>query len=453
MQVRVQCNPEGLKEELFRSLGVGVGAPRMSLLASSAAAHLLLLSGLVVLPLTVPAPPLPPRQPQPEPTEIRIENHIYLVTRLPEGRDLGLRPHPALAQIRARGATMRAKVWHRPGLRAFVIPRSNAPASVEQILIQPDFPVDLKPQTANIPDLEILASMPSVARFRRPFIAPGQGPAGSSVSGLPAESGLAAHSASPSDLSRLKAPEITLPPGPPLFIETPGVPLSQSGDPVDIVALNPLAKPLESRVLVPAGNLLPEGLGQADLETSFDKLSPILEAARGGGMPGGGSAVVLEKPVVIDRSPSGTFDAVIVQSSAAASEGAGLLTGRPIYTVYIAVGARKDWTLSFSVPEPALAPSGSGPVVQLGRVPLVRAPWPSHLVVPPVSWTAQEKYILIQGVVTEAGHFEDLRAVGAIQEHLGEALIECLSQWVFRPAQRDDRAVAVQAVLKIPGGG
>ena len=84
----------------------------------------------------------------------------------------------------------------------------------------------------------------------------------------------------------------------------------------------------------------------------------------GGGTPGnavsgiaiGGGGVSTSGPIpkggVQRRSSNGTFDAVVVQSSSTDPfpESKELLTGRPIYTVYVALGTPKDWALYFCVP-------------------------------------------------------------------------------------------------------
>jgi hypothetical protein len=166
----------------------------------------------------------------------------------------------------------------------------------------------------------------------------------------------------------------------------------------------------------------------------------------GTGTPGGG---------IIVRAPNGAFDTMVVQSSSLDQypEGRALLTGRPIYSVYISAGTARDWTLFFCIPNSKPAPL-NGPVVQLGAsAAQVSAPFPTKLVKPAITLPSWEKYVLVYGVVTPEGHVENLRVVRSIQPEIDKALLASLADWEFRSAKKDGVAVSVEFLLSIPAKG
>jgi hypothetical protein len=159
--------------------------------------------------------------------------------------------------------------------------------------------------------------------------------------------------------------------------------------------------------------------------------------------------------LTINRPPTGTFDAVVVQSSPVDQypESRGLLSGRPIYSVYISMGTARDWTLFFCVPGEK-PQSGTGPVVVLGPMGApVRAPFPTKLLKPAIKLPSYEKYVLVHGLVNKDGKFEGLRLVRPIRPETDQALLAALASWEFRAATRDGVAIAVEFLLSIPATG
>ena len=159
--------------------------------------------------------------------------------------------------------------------------------------------------------------------------------------------------------------------------------------------------------------------------------------------------------LTINRPPAGTFDAVVVQSSPVDQypESRGLLSGRPIYSVYISMGTARDWTLFFCVPGEK-PQSGNGPVVVLGPLGApVKAPFPTKLLKPAIKLPSYEKYVLVHGLVNKDGKFEGLRLVRPIRPETDQALLAALANWEFRAATRDGVAIAVEFLLSIPATG
>lgn len=158
---------------------------------------------------------------------------------------------------------------------------------------------------------------------------------------------------------------------------------------------------------------------------------------------------------IINRSPQGNFDAVVVQAAPTDQypESRGLLSGRPIYSVYFPVGTARDWTLFFCVPGEKPEP-GNGAVINLGAMGRpVKAPYPTKLVKPQITLPSWEKYVLVHGIVNKDGHFENLRVVRSIKPETDRSLLLSLSEWEFRAANREGAPIAVEFLLSIPARG
>ena len=158
---------------------------------------------------------------------------------------------------------------------------------------------------------------------------------------------------------------------------------------------------------------------------------------------------------VINRPPGGTYDAVVIQSSPVDQypESRGLLSGRPIYSVYISAGSARDWTLYFCVPNEK-PPSTNSPVVQIDapQTP-VKAPYAYKLVRPIVTLPTFEKYVLVHGYVTADGHFQSLKIVRAILPEVDNAILAAMADWEFRAATKDGVPIQVEFLLSIPAKG
>ena len=196
---------------------------------------------------------------------------------------------------------------------------------------------------------------------------------------------------------------LILPPTPVLDTTMPKIDMTTAppplpvGDPVDLLALSSRPVPLTDKIVVPAGNVVGRsgdapalaagtGAGPGNGSSTPAPPNPRLAAPASSGSgsqrasvsgPGAAGAFPIPStPVapngsasgtagpsaapsapsiagnIIRRPSNGTFDAVVVQSNAAdqTPEVRQLLTGRPIYTVYVSVGTAKDWALNFCIP-------------------------------------------------------------------------------------------------------
>ncbi|HET8550032.1 MAG TPA: hypothetical protein VFL57_18610 [Bryobacteraceae bacterium] len=153
------------------------------------------------------------------------------------------------------------------------------------------------------------------------------------------------------------------------------------------------------------------------------------------------------------RPPTGKFDAIVVQSVPLEifDDSASLLTGRPVYTVYLAMGTPKDWILQYCVPRDSVASlSPSGNIVRISTPAPLTAPWPTFMVRPPVAVRPGEKYMVVHGLLNDTGKFERVKVVRAGAEDTDARLVLALRSWEFRPAMKDGRPIAVEFLLAVP---
>lgn len=153
----------------------------------------------------------------------------------------------------------------------------------------------------------------------------------------------------------------------------------------------------------------------------------------------------------IKHPPSGIFDVVIMQSSAGdeVPEAEGVLTGSPVYTVYLVVGGDKEWRMQFCL-------SGRAPVktgtyqVNAEETGALTPPYPVSTVVPNSVLTLERpRYSILHGLLTAAGKLRNMVLVESHNAAIAQ-VIPLLDQWQFRPAMRDGQPVEVEVLLAIP---
>lgn len=170
----------------------------------------------------------------------------------------------------------------------------------------------------------------------------------------------------------------------------------------------------------------------------------------GNGAPGNASGTVV-------TPKAGNFDMVVIQSSSLDQfpGGKDMLSGRPIYSVYISIGSSKDWTLFFCVPGQKSGQSVRGEVIvdSTQSAPPIKAPFPTRLVRPSVTIPSFFKYVLVHGYVTETGRFDRLKVVKASTPDADQAILASLAGWEFHGATKDGVAIPVEILLSIPVSG
>jgi hypothetical protein len=435
------------------------------------------------------------------PTQIRIGDRLFFVSQItpppsePKPRETKTRetkpgkarqPSPKSLSLPADliAAAVEAEA-SRPAPRVFIPPEVKKNLISESTLIQPASPPDLIPNVTPLPSFRVWTATRLPPKPLKQFVTPGRPkpPEPQQAAALPLPDFDLVHA---DPVPSVAKAALVLPPTPPPVEMKPPVapqaatPPTPAGEPVNIVSISDRPVAPKENLVVPAGNIVGRtgsgnGRGAIPAAAGGDPTTERSGAAAGGNnaiapgtstgpaMPAGSNAAATASTSgsgtgrVITRSPTGSFDVVVTQSSSLDQfpEGKGLLTGRPIYSVYVSVESSKDWTLFFCVPGEKPAPSSPGTqVVDLTETaPPIRAPYPTRMVRPIVSVPAFYKYILVHGYITETGRVDRLRIVKPTTPAADQAILASLAGWEFRGATRDGVQIAIEFVLSIPVSG
>ncbi|MGQ9919273.1 MAG: hypothetical protein ACUVS7_17865, partial [Bryobacteraceae bacterium] len=169
----------------------------------------------------------------------------------------------------------------------------------------------------------------------------------------------------------------------------------------------------------------------------------------------GGQLVKMEQwpdgTLVLIFPPDGSFDVVVVENAfpEALSDLAKRLSGRPVYTAYLDVGAGREWTLHYCVPGPGQAAQQQGMVVTLEDPPPLHAPYIQRAELPPAEEWASSRYQVFHAFLTDQGKLERVTAVRAATAR-ADSLLKSFSRWQFRPATRSKTAVGIEVLLVVP---
>lgn len=297
-------------------------------------------------------------------------------------------------------------------------------------------------------------------------------------------------------------------PAPPAASELRGTTTETSaGDPLTVLSLSAAPRPLREILVVPPANQLgamPEGAGGSGAPKPGSPPTP--KAASGGqaaavestasaqkppGQAAEESVLSLSRPEIaaplpeavlaplappseepappavpvsparpstlaentrLEHPATGVFD-IVVQSAEADGfpESAGVLTGRPVYSVYLNVGGPREWVLQYCIPAgEARAAEVSGSVVRLSSPSPLVAPYPSVTFRPPVKARPGVPYVMVHGFLESSGRLDSLRVLGIHGSEDAPSIIPVLQQWEFRPATQGGRPVRIEVLLAIP---
>ncbi len=153
----------------------------------------------------------------------------------------------------------------------------------------------------------------------------------------------------------------------------------------------------------------------------------------------------------IEHPPHGVADVVVVQPGPMDGmlDSSGALSGRPVYSVYLQVGASREWILQYCVPGEDQSVTMTGGVVRLAQPSPLVAPYPKVTYLPTLQ-RRSNSYLLIHGYLGPDGRLENLRALRSADREEAVAVLPVLEQWEFRPAMREGRPVRVEILLAIP---
>jgi hypothetical protein len=416
---------------------------------------------------------------------IRIPEQLYLATSGPAAR----RERPVVFKApaaRPEGASGQAKQARQR--RRFELPPVPQQADSDQSLLQPRHQLSSS-AGLRLPEL-FFWSPPPPGGPVKPFVQPGHLQPPSQPARLDTAPRLDVPGVFAAALATPAAPvspgALTLPPPPSLPIrtsisdeQTPSGAATDriQGDPANVLALSASSLPLREYVSVPPGSQVGRtpgavpggtlaGAAEEGAGGSSEAGSGLGSGSGGTGAGGTGAGGAASPPRVLPAAGSalaieatrkeyptnGVFD-IVVQSAGpeGMQESAGVLTGKPVYSVYLQVGGRKEWILQYCVPaSDVLAPAVSGSVVRLGGPARLSAPFPLVTYRPPLVH-GPGKYLMLHGFINPQGRFQELRAIGAHDLLQAELAVGVLSRWEFRPASHGGKPVRVEMLLAIPG--
>ena len=135
-------------------------------------------------------------------------------------------------------------------------------------------------------------------------------------------------------------------------------------------------------------------------------------------------------------------------------EANGVLTGTPVYTVYIEVPeSPRKWVLQYCVPEEKRQSRESAGVIRIKRVervdpPHVLASQPLRVNLPPNN--AAPPSVVVYAKVDEEGNLADSRVIRGADPETDQLVLANLRSWDFHPAFQHGEPVSVEAVFGIP---
>lgn len=275
-----------------------------------------------------------------------------------------------------------------------------------------------------------------------------------------------------------RPPKLPMPPAniaplslPPQELAPPGeLPASAlpPGAPINLIALMNTPAPPASGYLLEAGNRPAE----APPSSSTEKAAPgaaiagphsqqgshadLLPGLPGAIDPAGAAATDTRGKTDRAQPPTGNMGVIIVQQTAQETvlEGAEVLTGQPVYTVYFDVpGSPRRWILQYCIPgstAQSILERKEG-VVRVQPKQSTQPPFPLGRI--PVDLAGAQPAsgrLVIFALINERGEIGNLRVVRGSGQPIDRTAAATLGRWAFRPAMRGDAPVAVEALFGIP---
>ena len=412
--------------------------------------------------------------------EIRIPERLYLPAALldpppPPAARLKPKEPPAPTELAKNQlqepSVPRAAATPRVVPQRFKLPENVRRVNDDQTLIQAHLPPDLALEArVKLPQLVLTSAQVLPRPTPRRFVEPGKSAAASVVPRVDAPPQLASPNHLNPDLridSMLAGPEqavLRLPrptaPVKPFQAPAPipsgrGASVSATlGEPISVLALSMDPAALQERVVIPLGNqigrlpdlpaspVIAEGAAGAAGQGALGELARALAA-----LP-----MRYATPIRIEHPVNANFD-VVVQSATdqGFTESVGALSGQPVYTVYLNVGAPKAWLLQYCIPrEVSGAIQVVAGAVNIGNPAPLKAPFPLVTVLPPVTMLPRTGYIIVHALLDASGQIKEPSVLRAPNASFKTPILAELLKWQFRPAVRNGGPVTVEVLLAIP---
>jgi len=153
----------------------------------------------------------------------------------------------------------------------------------------------------------------------------------------------------------------------------------------------------------------------------------------------------------IQHPSNGNFDVVVMQSRSRDDlpDVGGLLTGSPVYTVYLPVGDHREWLLEYCV-QGGESKQASPYQINIDDATPVNPPYPVSTTIPnKILGQAITRQIVLHGFLTAGGSLQNVKAVDA-NNPMAIQILSLLSEWQFRPALRNNKPIDIEIILVVP---
>lgn len=153
----------------------------------------------------------------------------------------------------------------------------------------------------------------------------------------------------------------------------------------------------------------------------------------------------------IQHPANGNFDVVVMQSRSRDDlpDVGGLLTGSPVYTVYLPVGDHREWLLEYCV-QGGDSKQTSPYQINIDDATPVNPPYPVSTTIPnKILGQAITRQIVLHGFLTAGGSLQNVKAVDA-NNPMAIQILSLLNEWQFRPALRNNKPVDIEIILVVP---
>ncbi|MGO9095427.1 MAG: hypothetical protein ACLQGV_09400 [Bryobacteraceae bacterium] len=440
---------------------------------------------------------------------IRVPERLYLASTGALAQDRKPLAIPKLPPSTAAGKPSPGKDSHRHRSsgrqRRFELPPLPRHADSDQSIVQPNSSAELA-RDLRLPEVFFWSPPAAPQPVAEPYVLPGYAVPPSETRRLDAPPSLDLPSlglVSPSTLQPLERAALAIPhsgmPIRTIFSDEPSQPPSASadstpGEPTNLLSISSDPVPLREFLSIPPGSQVGRtpasgaeardwsgggangggaggdqdarsGSAASASATASHPDSPASAAgkpdqpaqtasssAAGAPPPGGSPARSAAVEATRMAHPAGGVFDVVVQSGGLEGfpESGGVLSGKPVYTVYLQVGAPTEWILQYCIPaEDAENYQINGSVVTLAAPPQLAAPFPLTTFRPPPHHRSGG-YLMAHGFIGANGRFQDLGILGKGDASESAQAIAVLEQWEFRPASQNGAPVRVEILLAIP---
>jgi len=249
---------------------------------------------------------------------------------------------------------------------------------------------------------------------------------------------------------------------------------------INLVAIMEKPAPPAAKFSVPAGNRYPEtepesadqrengnraGGERGGPQNGGDVSGPSRGSGSGAGSLAGGQGLAVEDLNLRGRPDSfairtetpnrESFEVVVVRQNRdeLLAESLGVLSGQPIYTVYMLVpGSPREWVLQYAIPNSREPIQGrTRNATQVGATAPVTAPYPLRKASLELGRAARMTgRVVLYALINQKGSVENPRVIRGAREEIDKAVMACLRQFLFRPAVQNGAPVLVEAIFGVP---